>query len=59
MLSSFALQGAKLAVSGAETLGKTVTENVIKPTTTAVRDPNFNQNVSSYVGTFTQKVLVL
>jgi hypothetical protein len=56
MFSSFAMQGAKLAVSGAETIGKTVTETVIKPTTTAIRDPNFNNNMSSYVSQFQQKV---
>jgi ADP-ribosylation factor GTPase-activating protein 1 len=56
MFSSIALQGAKLAVSGAETLGKTVTETVIKPTTTAIRDPNFNNNVTAYVSNLQQKV---
>ncbi len=56
IFSSFAIQGAKLAVSGAETLGKTVTENVIKPTAAAVRDPDFQQNLTSYVGTIGQKV---
>ncbi|KAJ3360525.1 hypothetical protein HDU91_004549 [Kappamyces sp. JEL0680] len=56
VFSSFAVQGAKLAVSGAETLGKTVTESVIKPTAAAVRDPDFQQNLSTYVGTIGQKV---
>jgi ADP-ribosylation factor GTPase-activating protein 1 len=56
MFSSFALQGAKIAVSGAETLGKTVTESVIKPTATAIRDPDFNKNMQSYVITLSQKV---
>ncbi|KAJ3271338.1 hypothetical protein HDV01_006843 [Terramyces sp. JEL0728] len=55
MFSSFAVQGAKLAVSGAETLGKTVNEQVIKPTTAAVRDPEFNNNISSYVSNIGQK----
>ena len=58
IFSSFALQGAKIAVSGAETLGKTVTESVIKPTATAIRDPDFNKNMQSYVTTFSQKVSV-
>lgn len=45
-----------MAVSGVESLGKAATENVINPATTALRDPNLQQNVSSYVGTFGQKV---
>lgn len=56
VFSSFAMQGAKIAVAGAETIGKTVTSNVINPTTSAIRDPDFTQNVSQYASTFTQKV---
>lgn len=56
MFSSYAIQGAKLAVSGAEQVGKIASENVIKPTTTAIRDPNFQSNMSTYVNTFGQKV---
>ncbi|KAI8900804.1 hypothetical protein BC833DRAFT_580584 [Globomyces pollinis-pini] len=56
MLSTFANQAAKIAVNGAETLGKTVNETVIKPTTTAVRDPEFGNKMESYINNFGQKV---
>ena len=58
VFSSFAMKGAKLAVAGAENLGKSVASNVIAPTTATIRDPHFNQNVSSYVSSLTQKVFV-
>ncbi|CAG8682405.1 7622_t:CDS:1, partial [Racocetra fulgida] len=40
------VEGAKLAAQGAETLGHTVNEHVIKPTTDKVRDPEFTQQIS-------------
>ncbi|KAF0472042.1 ArfGap-domain-containing protein [Gigaspora margarita] len=43
------VEGAKLAAQGAETLGHTVNEHVIKPTTEKVRDPEFTQQISGYV----------
>ncbi|KAI9100983.1 hypothetical protein DFS34DRAFT_449767 [Phlyctochytrium arcticum] len=45
-------EGAKLAVSGAEMVGQKVAENVIQPTASAVRDPNFKDNISRSVTTF-------
>ncbi|CAB4394029.1 ArfGap-domain-containing protein [Rhizophagus irregularis] len=41
-------EGAKLAAQGAETLGQTVNERVIKPTTEKVRDPEFTSQVAGY-----------
>ncbi|KAJ3411742.1 ADP-ribosylation factor GTPase-activating protein 1 [Chytridiales sp. JEL 0842] len=49
VLGSTVAKGAELAVSGAETLGQTLTDNVIKPTTTALRDPNFQQNLTGTI----------
>ncbi|CAG8432680.1 5662_t:CDS:2 [Diversispora eburnea] len=43
------LEGAKLAAQGAESLGQTVNEHVIKPTAEKVRDPEFTQQISGYV----------
>ncbi|KAI8929985.1 hypothetical protein BC831DRAFT_441815 [Entophlyctis helioformis] len=59
LFTSYATEGAKLAVSGAEIVGQSLTEKVIKPAATAVRDPEFSKNVSSYVSTVSQKVRVL
>ncbi|CAI2180243.1 961_t:CDS:2 [Funneliformis geosporum] len=42
------VEGAKLAAQGAETLGQTVNERVIKPTTEKVRDPEFTSQVAGY-----------
>ncbi|CAG8455300.1 16626_t:CDS:2 [Funneliformis mosseae] len=42
------VEGAKLAAQGAETLGQTVNEHVIKPTTEKVRDPEFTSQVAGY-----------
>jgi hypothetical protein len=46
----------KIAVSGAEQLGRTVNDKVIQPTATAIRDPEFNNNISTYVSNFGTKV---
>ncbi|CAG8737764.1 1641_t:CDS:2, partial [Ambispora leptoticha] len=43
------VEGAKLAAQGAETLGQTVNERVIKPTAEKVRDPEFSSQVVGYV----------
>ncbi|KAJ3182885.1 Zn finger-containing GTPase- Activating Protein for ARF [Gaertneriomyces sp. JEL0708] len=56
VLGSTVMEGAKLAVAGAETLGQKVAENVIQPTAAAVRDPNFKDNVTRSVTTFGTKV---
>ncbi|KAI8910390.1 hypothetical protein EDD86DRAFT_190293 [Gorgonomyces haynaldii] len=56
LFTTYASKGAEIAISGAEVVGKTVTEKVIKPTAAAVRDPEFNQNVSTYLTTIQQKV---
>ncbi|KAJ3112096.1 hypothetical protein HK100_002451 [Physocladia obscura] len=52
MFSSTVAKATSVAVSGAEQLGQTLTENVIKPTTTALRDPNLSNNLSSTLNTF-------
>jgi ADP-ribosylation factor GTPase-activating protein 1 len=53
-------EGAKLAAIGAEKVGTTLNENVIKPTATAIQDPKAREslttNVGTYVSTFGQKV---
>jgi hypothetical protein len=53
-------EGAKLAAIGAEKVGTTLNENVIKPTATAIQDPkareSLTKNVGTYVSTFGQKV---
>ncbi|RKO94305.1 hypothetical protein BDK51DRAFT_28936, partial [Blyttiomyces helicus] len=56
VLGTTVVEGAKLAVSGAEMVGQKVSENVIKPTTQAVRDPEFTNNLSGYVSSFGQKI---
>ena len=56
IFSSYAQTGVKIAVASAETLGKTVNEQVIQPTSMAVRDPNFNNNMQQYYTTFSEKV---
>ncbi|CAG8593936.1 10061_t:CDS:2 [Ambispora gerdemannii] len=43
------VEGAKLAAQGAETLGQTVNERVIRPTADKVRDPEFSSQVVGYV----------
>ncbi|CAG8499327.1 16312_t:CDS:2 [Acaulospora colombiana] len=48
-LGHHVVEGAKLAAQGAETLGQTVNEHVIKPTAEKVRDPEFTQQLSDYV----------
>nr|CAG8583812.1 7737_t:CDS:2 [Entrophospora candida] len=50
------VEGAKLAAQGAETLGQTVNERVIKPTTEKVRDPEFTQQISGYVSGISKTV---
>ena len=49
-------EGAVLAAQGAGTLSTKLNETVIKPTTSAIQDPNFTNNVSSYVSGIGQKV---
>ncbi|KAJ3086305.1 Zn finger-containing GTPase- Activating Protein for ARF [Quaeritorhiza haematococci] len=49
-------EGTKLAMTGAEVIGQKLQENVIKPTSEVMRDPNLSRNVSTYVSTFSQKV---
>ncbi|KAJ3399990.1 ADP-ribosylation factor GTPase-activating protein 1 [Chytriomyces hyalinus] len=55
MFTSTVSKASELAVSGAEQLGSTLTETVIKPTTTALRDPNLTNNLSSTIGAMSQK----
>ncbi|KAG9304298.1 hypothetical protein G9A89_019860 [Geosiphon pyriformis] len=50
------VEGAKLAAQGAETLGQTVNERVIRPTAEKVRDPDFSQQVVGYVAGFSKTV---
>ncbi|KAI8827659.1 putative GTPase activating protein for Arf-domain-containing protein [Chytriomyces cf. hyalinus JEL632] len=57
MFTSTVSKASELAVSGAEQLGSTLTETVIKPTTTALRDPNLTNNLSSTIGAMSQKVI--
>ncbi|KAJ3166986.1 hypothetical protein HK101_011858 [Irineochytrium annulatum] len=56
-LASTVSKGAELAVSGAELLGQQVSENVIKPTAAALRDPEFTNNVSSTLSSLQQKAV--
>ena len=60
-------EGAKLAVQGASVVAQEgsriavqgagiVNEKVIKPTSSAIQDPNLTSNVSSYMSTLGQKV---
>ncbi|CAG8618882.1 9965_t:CDS:2 [Acaulospora morrowiae] len=49
ILGHHVIEGAKLAAQGAETLGQTVNEHVIRPTTEKVRDPDFTQQLSGYM----------
>jgi hypothetical protein len=56
VLGTTVVKGAELAVSGAETLGATLAENVIKPTTVALRDPNFQNNLSGTISSLQQTV---
>ncbi|KAJ3175852.1 Zn finger-containing GTPase- Activating Protein for ARF [Geranomyces variabilis] len=55
-LAPTVLSVAKMAVSGAEMVGQQVAEKVIQPTATAVRDPNFKDNLSRSVTSFGSKV---
>ncbi|KAJ3342600.1 DNA repair protein rad16 [Entophlyctis luteolus] len=54
MFSSTLTKATQVAVSSAEVLGQTLTESVIKPTTTALRDPN--NSLSSSINAFGQVV---
>ncbi|KND01649.1 uncharacterized protein SPPG_03446 [Spizellomyces punctatus DAOM BR117] len=56
VLGNTVVEGAKLAVSGAEMVGQKVAENVIQPTATAVRDPNFKDNITRSVSTLGNRV---
>ncbi|KAI8821345.1 uncharacterized protein EV422DRAFT_556769 [Fimicolochytrium jonesii] len=56
LVGNTVMEGAKIAVSGAEMVGQKVAENVIQPTATAVRDPNFKDNLSRSVTSFGSKV---
>ncbi len=55
-LATYATKGAKLAVEGAEFVGQSLTENVIKPTTAAVRDPELSKNMGGFMSNLGQKV---
>ncbi|KAJ3209062.1 Zn finger-containing GTPase- Activating Protein for ARF [Dinochytrium kinnereticum] len=57
VLGSTVSKGAELAVTGAETLGQQLTENVIKPAAATIRDPDFQTNVSSTISSLQQKVV--
>ncbi|KAJ3101131.1 Zn finger-containing GTPase- Activating Protein for ARF [Phlyctochytrium bullatum] len=56
-LASTVTKGAEMAVAGAENLGQHLTEKVIKPTTAALRDPDFQTQVSSTINSLQQKVV--
>ena len=56
LFTSYASAGAKIAFDGAVKASETINESVIKPTATAIQDPNLSKNVSSYVSTFSQQV---
>ncbi|KAI8917188.1 putative GTPase activating protein for Arf-domain-containing protein [Powellomyces hirtus] len=47
---------AKMTLSAAETVGQQVAEKIVQPTATAVRDPNFKDNLSRSVTSFGSKV---
>ncbi|KAL2911500.1 ADP-ribosylation factor GTPase-activating protein gcs1 [Polyrhizophydium stewartii] len=49
IFTSYASEGAKRAAVGAEIVGQSLTERVIKPTAAAIRDPELSKNVQSYV----------
>ncbi|KAH6567464.1 hypothetical protein BASA62_006093 [Batrachochytrium salamandrivorans] len=56
LFTSYASEGAKLAAGGAERVGQSITEHVIKPTAAVIRDPELSKNVQSYVSVISQKV---
>ncbi|KAG0172913.1 Zn finger-containing GTPase- Activating Protein for ARF [Apophysomyces sp. BC1034] len=54
-LGKVAAEGARMAAQGAGHLGRYANENYVQPATNQLNDPNFRNNVSSYVSSFTQK----
>ncbi|KAJ1568012.1 ADP-ribosylation factor GTPase-activating protein 1 [Cladochytrium tenue] len=56
VLGTTVKKGAEVAAAGADSLGQRLTENVIKPTSAALRDPNLSSNVSRGFSSLTQQV---
>ncbi|KAJ1548034.1 ADP-ribosylation factor GTPase-activating protein 1, partial [Cladochytrium tenue] len=56
VLGTTVKKGAEVAAAGADSLGQHLTENVIKPTSAALRDPNLSSNVSRGFSSLTQQV---
>jgi ADP-ribosylation factor GTPase-activating protein 1 len=56
MFSLGASTALETAVAGANKLSEHVNDNYVKPASEAVRDPDFQSNVNSYVSTFTRTV---
>ncbi|KAL1919790.1 uncharacterized protein VTP21DRAFT_1721 [Calcarisporiella thermophila] len=55
-LSSVALEGARKAAVGAQELSQMANEHMIRPTTEAVRDPNFQNQLQGYVSALSKTV---
>lgn len=56
LFSSKAQELAKVAITQAEVLGKEINENVIKPTSQKIQDPNLRQNISQSFSQFGKSV---
>ena len=71
VVSSHVVEGAKMAackncfsftwnanfiIAGAELVGHSVAENIIKPTAEKMRDPDLSKNVGDFIGKLGQKV---
>lgn len=54
-LGKVAVEGVKVATQGAGQLGRYTNDNYIKPAQTQWNDPNFRNNVTGYVQTFSDK----
>lgn len=58
-LGKVAAEGVKVAAQGAGQLGRYTNDNYIKPAQTQWNDPNFRNNVTGYVQTFSDKTRTL
>lgn len=54
-LGKVAAEGVKVAAQGAGQIGRYTNDNYIKPAQTQWNDPNFRNNVTGYVQTFSDK----